>query len=117
MKPYSETRSCQIAMALRPRDSPSSMASRYGSQALALVTTAESVITSFSLAGFEVAFAFPFVLTFSSFLFQSESRGSVITRIGRFCRSRVGDHFVGRFCRSPRPQPPGGRTAIPAAFR
>ncbi len=38
------------------------MASRYGSQALGLVITAESVITSFSLADFEVAFAFPFVV-------------------------------------------------------
>jgi len=60
-----ETRSCQMAMALRPRLSPTSMASRYGSQALGLGTTAESVITSFSLAGFEVAFAFPFVERFS----------------------------------------------------
>src|SRR5258708_22247264 len=60
-KPYAETRSCQIARALRPRLSPKSMASRYGSQALRPMTTAESVITSSSLAGFEVAFAFPLV--------------------------------------------------------
>ena len=41
------------------------MTSRYGSQALAPATTAESVITSFSLAGFEVAFAFPLLERFS----------------------------------------------------
>jgi hypothetical protein len=35
VKPYPETMSCQIAMALRPRLSPSSTMSRYGSQALA----------------------------------------------------------------------------------
>ena len=35
-KPWSSTRSCQIAMALRPRPSASSISSRYGSQALAL---------------------------------------------------------------------------------
>jgi hypothetical protein len=63
------------------------MASRYGSQALGLVTTAESVITSFSLAGFEVGFDLP---------------------LGRFCRAKVGDHFVGRFWFAP--PPTTGRT-------
>src|ERR1017187_10301636 len=52
-----------MARAFRPRLSPKSMASRYGSQALGLVTSSESVITS--LAGFEVAFAFPLVERFS----------------------------------------------------
>src|SRR5882672_7955588 len=34
-KPWSVTKSCQIAIALRPRPAPSSISSRYGSQALA----------------------------------------------------------------------------------
>jgi hypothetical protein len=41
-----------MAGALRPRLSPKSMASRYGSQALGPVTTAESMITSFSFGRF-----------------------------------------------------------------
>ena len=36
MKPWSSTRSCQIAIALRPRPSASAISSRYGSHALAL---------------------------------------------------------------------------------
>ena len=36
VKPWSSTRSCQIATALRPRPSASTISSRYGSQALAL---------------------------------------------------------------------------------
>ena len=34
-KPWSSTKSCQMAIALRPRPSASAMTSRYGSQALA----------------------------------------------------------------------------------
>jgi hypothetical protein len=60
-----------MACAFRPRLRPNSMASRYGSQKLLdethlglfrsepLNSTPNPVITSFSLAGFEVAFAFP----------------------------------------------------------
>src|SRR5262245_45200371 len=36
VKPWSSTRSCQIAIALRPRSSASAISARYGSQALAL---------------------------------------------------------------------------------
>src|SRR5512146_1091677 len=36
VKPWSSTRSCQIAIALRPRPSASSIRSRYGSHALAV---------------------------------------------------------------------------------
>src|ERR1035437_10854028 len=54
-----------MARALRPQLIPNSMASRYGSQALEPGTTAESVITSFSLAGFEVALAVPLLERFS----------------------------------------------------
>src|SRR5471030_1285580 len=102
-KPQVSTRSCQIAMALRPRESPRAMTSGYGSQALAeglrpgfgassaaplaLNSTPESVVTS--MAGFagatsptEVPDAFP-------------GAESVITSMAGF----------GSF----RPQPPGGR--------
>jgi hypothetical protein len=57
-KPWSSTRSCQIAIALRPRPSASAISSRYGSHALALGarpgrgTGAESVDTSPLVAGF-----------------------------------------------------------------
>src|SRR5262249_35866100 len=89
--------SCQIAMALRPRLSPTSIVSRYGSQTLAdgfgwgsckggfsekgLI---KSVVTPASLAGFE-------------------SAESVITPLAGFADRR--------------PHPPDGRTAIPTAFR
>src|SRR6266487_1687253 len=85
-----------MAMALRPRLSPKSMASRYGSQALGRLTTAESVITSFSLAGFEVGFDRPLLERFSGL------------GLGLGLQLGFGLH---------RPQPLGGRTAIPAAFR
>src|SRR5262245_15527037 len=59
VKPRSSTRSCQIAIAFRPRPSASRMSSRYGSHALALgarpgtVRAARSVDTSTSvIAGF-----------------------------------------------------------------
>src|SRR5271163_658 len=75
-----------MAMALRPRLIPKSMASRYGSQALGPWTTAESVITSFSLAGFEVDFAFTLVERFSGLGLglQLGSRGSEITGMAGF---------------------------------
>src|SRR5579862_4648337 len=60
LKPWSSTRSCQIAIALRPRAAASSMTSRYGSHALAdgarpgcgVTTAPESVDTSALVAGF-----------------------------------------------------------------
>jgi hypothetical protein len=63
--PWSVTRSCQIAFALRPRSSPASMISRYGSHLLVArlrpsagggrfsAITTEPVIAS--MAGFESA--------------------------------------------------------------
>jgi hypothetical protein len=75
-----------MARALRPRLIPKSMASRYGSQALGPGTTSESVITAFSLAGFEVAFAFPLLERFSGLGLglQLGSRGSGITGMAGF---------------------------------
>src|SRR5260370_25921632 len=95
---------------------PKWMASRYGSQALGLVTTAESVITSFSLAGFEVAVAFPLVERFSGLGLQLGSRGSAITAVTGFAAPESVITSLAGFgaCR---PQPLTGRTAIPAAFR
>src|SRR5438876_9657924 len=57
-KPGSSTRSCQIAIALRPRPSASTISSRYGSQALALGARpgrdgrGEPVDTPSEMAGF-----------------------------------------------------------------
>src|ERR1035437_5894758 len=111
-----------MARALRPRLSPKSMASRYGSQALGPGTTAESVITSFSLAGFEVAFAFPLVERFSGLGLglglglQLGSRGSGITGMAGFAAPEsVITSLAGFGLHLPKPL--GGRTAIPAAFR
>src|SRR5947209_3388975 len=105
-----------MARALRPRLIPKSMASRYGSQALGLGTATESVITSFSLAGFEVAFASPLLERFSGLGLQLGSRGSGITGMAGFAAPESVITSLAGFgaCR---PQPLGGRTAIPAAFR
>ena len=92
------------------------MASRYGSQALAPGTAAESVITSFSLAGFEVAFAFPLVERFLGLGLELGSRGSGITGMADFAAPESVITSLAGFG-SHRPQPLGGRTAIPAAFR
>src|SRR5712691_2143485 len=105
-----------MAMAFRPRLIPKSMASRYGSQALGLGTTAESVITSFPLAGFEVAFAFPFVERFSGLGLMLGSRGSGSTGMAGFAAPKSVITSLAGFG-SRRPQPLGRRTAIPAAFR
>src|ERR1017187_115965 len=109
-----------MARALRPRLSPKSMASRYGSQALGPGTTVESVITS--LAGFEVVFAFPVVERFLGLglglrlTLGLGSRGSGITAMaGSAAPESVITSLAGFGAR--RPQPLGGRTAIPAAFR
>src|ERR1035437_5154463 len=107
-----------MARALRPRLIPKSMASRYGSQALGPGTTSESVIASFSLAGFEVAFAFPLLERFSGLGLglQLGSRGSGITGMAGFAAPEsVITSLAG--CGSHLPQPLGGRTATPAAFR
>ena|SRR5580700_9772288 len=90
-KTRSETRSCQMAMAFRPRRSPCSIHSRNGSQALATrrlpvggeIGGLKSVVSS--LAGFE-------------------SAESVVTSLAGFAGAR-------------RPQAPGARTPIPAALR
>jgi hypothetical protein len=101
-----------MAMALRPRLIPKSMASRYGSQALRPETTAESVITWFSLAGFEVVFDLPLLEGFSGLGLQA----SGITGMAGFAAPKSVITSLAGFG-SHRPQPLGGRTAIPAAFR
>src|SRR5215469_16066141 len=110
-----------MALALRPRLSPNSMASRYGSEKLldrtlgevsrsvALNSTPNPVITPFSLAGFEVGF--PFVERFSGLGLGSEMTGMV----GFAAPKSVITSLAGFGAR--RPHEPGGRTAIPAAFR
>src|SRR5271155_3918383 len=92
------------------------MASRYGSQALGPGTTAESVIPSFSLSGFEVVFDLPFVERFSGLGLILGSRGSEITGMAGFAAPESVITSLAGFG-SHRPQPLGGRTAIPAAFR
>jgi hypothetical protein len=110
-------------MALRSRLRLSSIASRNGSQKLvdrarfgafgleSLNSTPNPVVTSFSLAGFAVsAFAFPFVERFSvlglglTVLTGFVGPDPVVTSLAGFAGGR-------------RPQAPGGRTPIPAAFR
>jgi hypothetical protein len=113
------------------------MASRYAVQALALglrcgevacsegrapassrwkglrsVITSGSVITS--LAGFEVAFAFPFVEGFSGLVLGLQLGSAIPTIAGLSAPKSVITLLAGFAARHP--QPPGGRTAIPAAF-
>src|SRR5664279_1308546 len=77
---------------------------------LRLAITAESVITS--LAGFEVAFAFPLLERFSGLgLGESE-----ITGMAGFAAPKSVITWLAGFG-ARRPQPLGGRTPIPAAFR
>jgi hypothetical protein len=67
------------------------------------------------LAGFEVGFAFSFVEGFSG-LVLGLPLGSGIARMAGFSAPKsVITSWAGFAAR--RPQPPGGRTAIPAAFR
>ena len=106
VKPWSSTRSCQIAMALRPRPSASAISSRYGSHALALGarpgrgTGAESVDTSALVAGFRVGVGghLPEMAGFD--------RPESVDTSGEM--AGFGFDSLGR----PRP-----RTAMPAAFR
>src|SRR5271157_3084341 len=132
-----------MARAFRPRLSPNSMASRYGSQALARglgcgdaacprpvsgarvptlsrwdglrsAITSESVITS--LAGFEVAFAFPLLERFLGLGLGLRLGESGITGMAGFAAPESVITWLAGFG-ARRPQPLGGRTAIPAAFR
>src|SRR5579883_2800882 len=106
-------------MAVRPRLSPSSIASRYGSQKLvdgmglgfsaseALPATPNPVVTP--LAGFAVAFAFPLLERFSGL-------GLGLTVASLAASDPVVTSLAG-FAGGCRPHAPGGRTAIPTAFR
>lgn len=79
--------------------------------------TSESVITS--LAGFEVGFAFPFVEGFSGLvlgLVLGLPLGSVVAGMAGFSPPKSVITSLAGFAVH-RPQPPGGRTAMPAAFR
>src|SRR5208282_461252 len=109
-----------MARALRPRLSPKSMASRYGSQALGPGPTAKSVITSFSLAGFEIVLDLPLLEGFSGLGLglglQLGSRGSAISGMAGFAAPESVITSLAGFGLH-RPQPLGGRTAIAAAFR
>src|SRR5689334_2220286 len=95
VKPWSSTRSCQIAIALRPRAAASSITSRHGSHALAVgarpgvgKVARGSVDTSVLVAGF----AWPESVDTSTLVagFGGQSRGGL---------------------------PPADRTATPAARR
>src|SRR3984893_3096828 len=109
-------------MALRPWLRPSSIASRNGSHKLvdgtgwggccseALNSTPNPVVTSSALAGFAVAFAFPFEGRFS---------GLGLTVFAGFAASDpvITSVSLAGFAGARRPHAPGGRTPIPAAFR
>ena len=102
---------------------PNSMASRNGSQALAdrlhlgfstsgpVDSAPNPVVTA--LAGFApCAFAFPFVRRFSGL------RLGLIVWVGSVASEPVVTPFsLAGFAGGLRPHAPGGRTAIPAAFR
>lgn len=90
------------------------MASRYGSQALEPEITAESVITWFSLAGFEVVFDLPLLEGFSGLGLGLQASG-ITGMVGLAAPNSVITSLAG--FGSHRPQPLGRRTAIPAAFR
>src|ERR1017187_5754341 len=105
-----------MARALRPQLIPNSMASRYGSQALEPGTTAESGITSFSFAGFEVAVAVSLLERFSGLGLGLGFRASGTTGIVGFAAPESVITSLAGFG-SRRPHPLGGRTAIPAVFR
>jgi len=84
-----------------------------GLRSEALNSTPNPVVTAFSLAGFAVlAFAFPFVERFSGL-------GLGLTVLAGFAASDpvVTPFSLAGFAGGRRPQAPGGRTPIPAAFR
>src|SRR5450755_3048758 len=105
-----------MAVASRPRLRPNSMASRNGSQALAdrirlgfstsrpVDSTPNPVVTS--LAGFAVAFAFPFVGRFSGL------RLGLIVGVGFVASDPVVTPFSLAGFAGRRTHAPGGRTAI-----
>jgi hypothetical protein len=112
----------RLRMASRPRLRPNSMASRNGSQALAdgirlgfstsrpVDSTPNPVVTA--LAGFEVAFAFPFEERFSGLGL------GLIVWVGFVASDPVVTWFsLAGFAGGRRPHATGGRTAIWAAFR
>src|SRR6266478_6295307 len=101
------------------------MASRNGSQALAdrirlgfstsrpVDSTPNPVVTA--LAGFEVAFAFPFEERFSGL---GLGLGVGLIVVGSAASDPVVTSFsLAGFAGDRRPHAPGGRTPIPAAFR
>src|SRR5580692_5419535 len=102
------------------------MASRNGSQALAdgirlgfstfrpVDSTPNPVVTSLALAGFEVAVVFPFEERFSGLGLGL----GLIVWVGFAASDPVVTSFsLAGFAGGRRPHAPGGRTAIPAAFR
>jgi len=78
--------------------------------AAAVNSTPNPVVTSSALAGFAVAFAFPFEGRFS---------GLGLTVLAGFAASDpvVTSVSLAGFAGARRPHAPGGRTPIPAAFR
>src|SRR5688572_9882037 len=107
-KPWPSTRSCQIAIALRPRPSASTISSRYGSHALALGArpgrgiAPGSVDTSALVAGFGGPASVDTAAEMTGF----DGQGSVDTSPSEI--AGFGFDSLGR----PRP-----RTGMPAAFR
>jgi hypothetical protein len=88
VKPWSSTRSCQMAMALRPRRSASTISSRYGSHALALGARPGRGIGAESGGHFRPGGRF-----------WSVRAGGHLAGNSRFCRTRVGGHHRRGNCR------------------
>ena len=107
--PFSDTRSCQIAMALRPRLRPSSIASRNGSQKLVdgmgLGFSASEALPLHAKPGGHLVGRFCGCFCFSLIRKVFGVGVGVGVDRGQFGRVRPGGHLVGRFCRrSPSPR-------------
>jgi len=97
LNPLLSTRSCQMALALRPFESANSICSRKGSQAL----RAPAELWEGAIGDGEIAPKSG--VTSSDGVAGFDGRSGVTSLAG--------------FAGAPRPHPPGGRTAIPAARR
>src|ERR1035441_9671785 len=110
-----------MAMALRPRASPSSISSRYGSQALAEGLRVGG--TAGTGAGFAPGSVIASLAGFAAAESPGRARvggcgaGSGETSEAGFPTPKSVITSLAGFGTALRPQPPGGRIAIPAAFK
>src|ERR1035437_3491773 len=99
-------------MALRPRESPSSIASRYGQQALA-----EGLRPGGGSGTTVAPAANPAPKSVIGSLAGFGGNGSGVAPLAGFIAAESGITSLGGFAGDCRPQPPGGRKAILEAFK